>query len=124
LYFGLVVSGLLSNNRFFLYDSLVCVLLKNKLCLMDNFSNLFFGFKLVLCSLCNFSEVLSVSSLTQVYASSVWLERELSEFFGIYFSGLLDSRRLLLDYTKPKGYRLNLSFKLNTISFSSLNKFI
>lgn len=44
-----------------------------------------------------------VSTLTTLYKSSIWLERELSEFTGLVFSGSLDSRRLLMDYTDCKG---------------------
>ncbi len=41
-------------------------------------------------------------SLSTVYPSSVWLERELSDFSGLIFQGLTDSRRLLLDYFQHK----------------------
>ena len=45
-----------------------------------------------------------------VYKSSVWLERELSDFTGINFTGLVDTRRLLLDYFEPKmGWQTHIS---------------
>lgn len=37
-----------------------------------------------------------------VFQSSIWLERELSDFTGINFLGLVDTRRLLLDYFEDK----------------------
>lgn len=44
----------------------------------------------------------SLLSTSATYRSSVWLERELSDFTGINFIGLLDTRRLLLDYFEQK----------------------
>ena len=44
----------------------------------------------------------SLSSLSVVYHSCIWLERELSDFTNINFVGLTDTRRLLLDYFEKK----------------------
>lgn len=44
----------------------------------------------------------SLPSTSTIYFSTVWLERELSDFSGINFLGLVDTRRLLLDYFEPK----------------------
>lgn len=43
-----------------------------------------------------------ISSISKLFASSVWLERELSDFSGLNFLGLTDTRRLLLDYFEEK----------------------
>jgi NADH:ubiquinone oxidoreductase subunit C len=40
-----------------------------------------------------------ISSVSSLFASSFWLEREIWEFFGIFFKGHSDLRRLLTDYT-------------------------
>lgn len=45
---------------------------------------------------------LALVSTSKTFASSVWLEREISDFTGINFLGLVDTRRLLLDYFEPK----------------------
>jgi Ni,Fe-hydrogenase III component G len=45
-----------------------------------------------------------VNSVSTVFSSTVWLERELQEFSGISFLGLSDTRRLLLDYLEHKGF--------------------
>ena len=45
---------------------------------------------------------LNLISISSLFRSSTWLERELSEFSGITFLGLLDTRRLLLDYFESK----------------------
>jgi hypothetical protein len=41
-------------------------------------------------------------SISSIFSSALWLERELSDFTGINFVGLLDTRRLLLDYFEEK----------------------
>lgn len=45
---------------------------------------------------------LNLISIASLLRSSTWLERELSEFSGITFLGLLDTRKLLLDYFEFK----------------------
>lgn len=64
-------------------------------CYMDTFSSLITGEKIILTF-----NVLNgvVFSTSQVYNSSLWLEKEIKEFNKIYFNNLLDSRRLLTDY--------------------------
>ncbi len=44
----------------------------------------------------------SLPSLSTVYKSCIWLERELSDFTNLNFLGLKDTRRLLLDYFEIK----------------------
>ena len=41
-------------------------------------------------------------SIDLIYKNANWLERELSEMYGIYYSNKKDSRKLLLDYTKDE----------------------
>ena len=43
-------------------------------------------------------EMPMVSSLTEIWASSGWYEREAFDFFGILFDGHNDLRRILTDY--------------------------
>ena len=43
-------------------------------------------------------ELPSVASLTEVWASSNWFEREAFDLYGIIFEGHLDLRRILTDY--------------------------
>jgi len=44
-----------------------------------------------------------IQSVSRVYSNAVWLERENSEMFNIFYNSLIDSRRLLLDYSTPRG---------------------
>lgn len=47
-------------------------------------------------------DAFSLLTITPIFKSSIWLERELSDFTGLNFIGLLDTRRLLLDYFEQK----------------------
>ncbi len=46
----------------------------------------------------------SIASTSSLVNSTIWLERELSDFSNILYIGLTDTRRLLLDYFEPKGF--------------------
>lgn len=42
-------------------------------------------------------------SLASIFTNAVWLERENSEMFDVFYRNSVDSRRLLLDYTLKRG---------------------
>ena len=46
-----------------------------------------------------------ILSISKIFYSVVWLERELQEFSGVSFLYLTDTRRLLLDYLESKCFR-------------------
>jgi len=46
----------------------------------------------------NVSEDDNLKSISDIFKSSGWLERESWDMFGVYFSGHLDLRRILTDY--------------------------
>lgn len=48
------------------------------------------------------AQFLDIPSLSSILPGATWLERELSDFSGITFSGLTDTRALLLDYLEVK----------------------
>ena len=48
----------------------------------------------------------NLQSLSQIYLGNTWIEREVREFYGIFFTNLLDSRKLLLNYN----YNHNLNY--------------
>jgi len=57
------------------------------------------------------SEFATVPSITNVYSSAAWYERETWDMFGIFFSDHPDLRRLLSDYGF-RGYPLRKDFPL------------
>ena len=46
-----------------------------------------------------FSKNMPVSTISNLFISALWVERELSEMFGYNFLNKIDSRNLLLDYS-------------------------
>lgn len=45
------------------------------------------------------SEIQKINSISNIFQNALWVERELSEMFGINFLNKLDTRNLLLDYS-------------------------
>ena len=78
------------------------ILLKNNKkviinCVSYYFFSIIYNLKL---NIFTFSSDLSkLNSISFLFLNSLWLERELSEMFNIYFLNKLDSRNLLLDYS-------------------------
>lgn len=50
------------------------------------------------------SNCITLYSISTIYKGSSWVERELREFFQLYFVGLNDTRRLLTDYLEDNFY--------------------
>jgi NADH dehydrogenase (ubiquinone) Fe-S protein 3 len=42
----------------------------------------------------------TIQTIFSLYKSSLWLEREMLEFYNINIVGMVDNRNLLLDYNK------------------------
>lgn len=91
----------LSNHSFYVIDGIQFKSNSSKLVVQFNSSTMLTSNHLSVFTILpsNFFNLISISSL---FKSSTWLERELSEFTGIFFLGLLDTRRLLLDYFESK----------------------
>ena len=45
-------------------------------------------------------DILYLTSLDYIYKNSNWIEREMSEMFGLLFYWKADTRKLLLEYSK------------------------
>lgn len=60
----------------------------------------------------NISELNSLESVTNIFSSANWMEREIWDLFGIYFYNHPDLRRILTDYGFH-GFPLRKDFPLN-----------
>lgn len=72
------------------------------------------------------SELNKINSISNLFNNSKWVEREISEMFGIFFLNKIDSRNLLLDYSYI-GYPLLKLFPITgniEIYFNFLNNWI
>lgn len=57
------------------------------------------------------NEYIPISTVSDLYSSAGWLEREVWDMYGVYFSGHKDLRRILTDYGFS-GYPLRKDFPL------------
>ena len=62
----------------------------------------FYKTKIMVLSTFSESKFKKVSSIDKLFKSSSWLERETGEMFKISFLSKVDTRRLLLDYSKQE----------------------
>lgn len=78
------ICGKKLNNKLNLFYNFFSITLDNRLiCMLDNNTNY-------------------VKSLTSICLNACWLEREISEFLNLYVLNLVDTRRLLTDYSFQK----------------------
>jgi NADH-quinone oxidoreductase subunit C len=61
---------------------------------------------------CSIKEYEFIDSITSIYTNAGWLEREVWDMYGIYFTGHSDLRRLLTDFGF-KGHPLRKDFPLS-----------
>lgn len=80
-FFPLDLSCWHANNKLFVYLVFSCFFKRN-----------FFVYFYAL-------QTNKLQSLSRIFSSFTWVERETKEFYNIFFTGLKDSRRLLTDYT-------------------------
>ena len=111
---------ILSKSLFFSYNQLInltCVdnlnlenyNRGNRFTLAYVLSKINVGARLIV--LTSFPEGKLISSITNIYKNANWLEREVFDMFGIFFSNHFDLRRLLTDYGF-KGFPLRKDFPL------------
>ena len=100
--FKLDVFFFLKKHHLFQYKQLVDLIVVDKITktqrfvLIYTFLSVKYNFRVTVYSSIN--ELQHVPTLTKIYASASWSEREVWDLFGIFFSENLDLRRLLTDY--------------------------
>ncbi len=69
-----------------------------RFCVVSHLLSLKHNWRLRLKVFCPDDDVPQVASLTDVWSSANWFEREAFDLFGVIFDGHLDLRRILTDY--------------------------
>ena len=69
-----------------------------RFCVVSHLLSVSLNWRLRLKVFCTDDEVPSLASLTEVWSSANWFEREAFDLYGIIFEGHLDLRRILTDY--------------------------
>nr|QBI37898.1 NADH dehydrogenase subunit 9 [Tetrahymena rostrata]QGS65276.1 NADH dehydrogenase subunit 9 [Tetrahymena rostrata] len=72
---------------------------KNKLLIFYNYYNYFLKNKLTIFLIIN-SFYKNIDSVDRIFPNANWLERETSEMYGINYRWKIDTRKLLLEYSK------------------------
>lgn len=99
-YNSLFSKTMLIDINTFDYNNLLILNEKLKLninCLIYYFYLFNYNFKLNI--IVYISNLTSINSISNLFSNSLWIERELSEMFGINFLNKFDTRNLLLDYS-------------------------
>jgi len=82
---------------------------KNRFEVFYNLLSLKYNMRLVVSS--NLTELTTLESVSQIYPSAQWYEREAWDMFGVFFTNNSDFRRILTDYGF-KGHPLRKDFPL------------
>ncbi len=82
---------------------------KNRFEVFYNLLSLKYNMRLVVSS--NVTELTTLESVSQIYPSAQWYEREAWDMFGVFFTNNSDFRRILTDYGF-KGHPLRKDFPL------------
>ena len=67
-------------------------------CVVSHLLSLTRNWRLRLKGFCPDDDVPTIASLTEIWSSANWFEREAFDLFGVIFDGHLDLRRILTDY--------------------------
>ncbi|MFZ2651804.1 MAG: NADH-quinone oxidoreductase subunit C [Burkholderiaceae bacterium] len=70
----------------------------SRFCVVSHLLSVSKNWRLRLKVFCQDDELPTIASLTDVWSSSNWFEREAFDLYGIIFEGHLDLRRILTDY--------------------------
>lgn len=86
---------------------------KNRFTVLYSLLSIQFNTRLQICL--KTDEILPILSLTHLYKSAFWAEREVWDLYGIFFTGHNDLRRILTDYNF-NGHPLRKDFPLSGYS--------
>ena len=95
-------NSAVDNKKSFDFLNRVGFSLKNRILLFYVYYFYTLKTKLLLFSTFNNNTLSKVVSIDKLYKSASWLERETGEMFRISYEQKIDTRRLLLDYSKSE----------------------
>lgn len=101
-YFFLINKNNLNNYYFYLLDSTVLTNYEKKEYQVA-YQSIFYDLKIFI----NVKFNKSLPSITKIYKSASWVERENKEFNNIFFQNLNDTRKLLSNYNYNKNLQYN-----------------
>jgi len=114
LYFISTFIKLSNISNFKILNDLVCIDYfsnkKNRFQFIYNFSSLFHSYRLFVTFF--IKELTTICSIKGLFFSAGWLEREVWDLFGIFFTNNKDLRRILTDYGFS-GFPLRKDFPLS-----------
>ena len=98
---SLLENSAIDNKKNFDFLSKFQLLLKNRLFLFYVYYFYTLKVKIMLFITYN-NSLVKISSIDKLYKSASWLERETGEMFRVSYNNKIDTRRLLLDYSKQE----------------------
>lgn len=90
--------------------------MKSSVYLINIYESNLGGMKIININL--FNKNLNLKSNSNIFKSTVWLERETFDFFNLFHTGLSDTRKLMLDYSSKKGVMLSKTISKNNNNFN------
>lgn len=86
-------------NSLFVYIDASCYKLSNNFYYLTNYNCMLTNSQILFVTKLHKNFNLSIFSVSTFFLGSQWVERELKEFYNLFYVNLNDSRRLLTDYT-------------------------
>ena len=98
----LTENSAIDNKKNFFFLDKTQFYLKNRILLFYVYYFYTLKSKIMLFTTYNNNNLVKIPSLDKLYKSASWLERETGEMFRVSYNNKIDTRRLLLDYSKQE----------------------
>jgi NADH:ubiquinone oxidoreductase subunit C len=98
----LLENSAIDNKKNFNFQDKFQFFFKNRILLFYVYYFFTFKSKIMLFTTYNNNNLIKIPSIDKVFKSAGWLERETGEMFKISYDLKIDTRRLLLDYSKQE----------------------
>jgi len=98
----LLENSAIDNKKNFNFQDKFQFFFKNRILLFYVYYFFSFKSKIILFTTYNNNNLIKIPSVDKIFKSAGWLERETGEMFKISYDLKIDTRRLLLDYSKQE----------------------